>query len=167
MEPRNRYSRGVINRSESSGESRRCAVNGRQQSRDRHGEVYATPPGSESGACIYRGDSGTGEARQPPCRENDRKTRGTGRSRALGVQWSLSTVCTSRKRKHEEGKSARYRETSGSGAARKGRAGVLAEHSTEGRRGRSRVGREDGEPRPKGSVVGKAKPGMTLCRRER
>ena len=167
MEPRNRYSRGYINRSESTGESRRIGVRGRQQSRDRQGEVFASPPGSESGACIHRGGSGTGEARQSPCREDDRKKRGTGRSKALGVQRSLFTVCTSRKRKHEEGKSARYREASGSEATREGRAGVLAEHSTEGRCGRFRCGREDGEPRPKGPVVGKAKPGTTLCWRER
>ena len=33
----------------------------------RNGEYPRTPPGSESRACIHRGNSGTGESRLSPC----------------------------------------------------------------------------------------------------
>jgi hypothetical protein len=59
------------------GESRRCIDSGRQQSWGRYGEVLGAPPGSESGACTYRGNSGTWESLLPPCRDS-RKRRGTG-----------------------------------------------------------------------------------------
>ncbi len=167
MEPRNRYRCGSIISSASGRESRRCEASGRQQSRDRHGEICATPPGSVSGACIQRGGSGTGEAHKSPCRKNDRKKRGTGRPRALGAYRQLSAACVSRKLEHEEGKSAGYRETSKREVTREGLGGVLAEHRTDGVYGQSHTSRVGGEPRPKGPTVGKAKPGMTLSWRER
>ncbi len=49
-------------------------------------------------------------------------------------------------------------------ATRDGETVVLAEHSTDGR---VLEGREEGEPRPKGPIVGKVKPGTTFCREER
>ena len=43
----------------------------------RYGDVLGAPPGSESGACTHRGNSGTWEGLLPPCRDS-RKRRGTG-----------------------------------------------------------------------------------------
>ena len=48
------------------GESRRCAVAGRQQSWRRNGEATRTPPGSESGAGHQGGHSGTWERPSSP-----------------------------------------------------------------------------------------------------
>ena len=48
-------------------ESRRCACAGRQQSWDAKWRAVRTPPGSESRACIHRGNSETGESRLSPC----------------------------------------------------------------------------------------------------
>ncbi len=50
-------------------------------------------------------------------------------------------------------------------ATREGETVVLADHSTDGRI--ILEGREGGEPRPKGSIEGKEKPGTTFCREER
>jgi len=50
-------------------------------------------------------------------------------------------------------------------ATRDGETVVLADHSTEGRV--FLEGREDGEPRPKGPIEGKEKPGTTFSREER
>src|SRR5712691_9903847 len=57
IEPRNVYSRGqptVCKR-------RKAAVLGAV------GRVRGTPPGSESGACVHRGNSGTWESHLSPC----------------------------------------------------------------------------------------------------
>jgi len=48
---------------------------------DTRWRVDGTPPGSESGACIYRGNSGTWESHLPPCYIaglGDRVTKGPG-----------------------------------------------------------------------------------------
>jgi hypothetical protein len=50
------------------GESRRFPCAGRQQSGARDGRVFRTLPGSESGACVQRGDSGTWESHLLPCK---------------------------------------------------------------------------------------------------
>jgi hypothetical protein len=50
------------------------------------GRVQRTPPGSESGACIQRGNSGTWESHLSPCSRpgsGDRATKGP------GVYWGL------------------------------------------------------------------------------
>ncbi len=44
---------------------------------DNSGDVLRTPPGSKSGACTHRGNSGTWESRLFPCQDS-RKIRGTG-----------------------------------------------------------------------------------------
>jgi hypothetical protein len=53
---------------------------------DTHWRVDGTPPGSESGACIYRGNSGTWESHLSPCAisgPGDRATKGPGVIRGL------------------------------------------------------------------------------------
>jgi hypothetical protein len=60
---------GILALGSQGGESRRCIDSGRQQSWGRYGEVLGAAPGSESGACTYRGNSGTWESRLSPCRD--------------------------------------------------------------------------------------------------
>jgi len=59
---------GITALEEPEGESRRFIDSGRQQSWGRYGEVLGAPPGSESGACTHRGDSGTWEGLLSPSR---------------------------------------------------------------------------------------------------
>ena len=113
------------------------------------------PPGSESGACISRGNSGTWESHLSPCQTpgvGDRVTKGP------GVVWGLRPD-------HEPVKDTTNTTEAGkvSGSERRakrlerGTVAVLAEHSTE----------EGGEPRPTGPTGGKATPGITFWWMER
>ena len=106
--------------------------------------VRRTPPGSESGACLQRGDSGTWESHLSPCfipGLGDRVTT------SPGVTWGFrpshepyGDTTNSRKQARYRGgeRQAKHPET--------GRAAVVAAHSTE----------EGGEVRPKRPTGGKA-----------
>src|SRR5262245_31114743 len=68
-----------------------------------------TPPGSESGACLYRGNSGTWESHLAPCHRpgmEDRVTKGP------GVVWGLRPDHEPVRDNTNEQKWARYRGTS-------------------------------------------------------
>jgi hypothetical protein len=112
--------------------------------------VLRTPPGSESRACIHRGDLGTWENHLSPCDipgKGDRATKGP------GVAWGLPPGCEPR---WDTTNATEARKVSGSERQAKrpetGREVVLAEHSTC----------EGGEPRPTGPTGGKATPGITF-----
>ena len=125
--------------------------------------VSRIPPGSESGACIHRGDSGTWESQWFPCRKSgvgvptdEVKTPGTGRRlspprRALQEQGTQSKMSATRYRRRR-GRTERPRDRP---------LAVLADHSTEGQEPRA-SGREGGEPTSQGPPAGKAKPGITF-----
>ena len=71
--------------------------------------VRRTPPGSESGACLPRGNSGTWESHLSPCLRpgmGDRVTTGP------GVVGELPSWPRARQGHHERRKQARYQETS-------------------------------------------------------
>ena len=126
------------------GQSRRRASAGRQQSCARQRRVCRTPPGSEGGACLQRGSSGTWENHLSPCtipRWGDRATTGP------GVTWGFRPGHEPYGDTTNTRKQARYR--GGERQAKPpetGRAAVVAEHSTE----------EGGEVRPKRPTGGKA-----------
>ena len=99
MEPRNGYSRGKP--TVSSGW--KAAVLGAL------GRVRRTPPGSESGACLQRGNSGTWESHLSPCLMTgmgDRLIKGP------GVVLGASPRSRAREGHHELWEHARYREAS-------------------------------------------------------
>ena len=111
--------------------------------------VRRTPPGSESGACIHRGNSGTWESQLSPCRipgMGDRVTT------SPGVAVGASTEPRADHGDHELRKQARYR---GSERQAKppetGRAAVVAVHSTGA----------GGAVRPKRPTGGKATAGQS------
>jgi len=124
---------------------------------------FRIPPGSESGACIHRGDSGTWESQWCPCRESGvgvpaiaAKTPGAGRRlsplrRALQEQGTQSKTSATRYR-GRKGSTERPRDEL---------LAVLAEHSTDGWEP-AVPGREGGEPMSQGPTGGKAKPGITF-----
>ena len=63
MEPRNMYSRGQQDISQEVLRGKPTVSSGRKAAvLDATRRVFRTPPGSESGACIHRGDSGTWES---------------------------------------------------------------------------------------------------------
>jgi len=147
------------------GQSRRWASAGRQPSGVRQRRVRRTPPGSESGACRQRGNSGTWESHWSPCGESgggvppgEGKTPGAARKlqprqRAL---WRTTKGTQSQRRE------ARYR--GGSGRPERPRAGlwaVGAEHRTDGREPDA-PGWQGGAPRSQGPRAGKETPGLTL-----
>ena len=103
-----------------------------------------TPPGSESGACLQRGHSGTWESHLSPC-----SSAGNG-GPAYQRPWRGSGASTGRRAGngyHERWKPARYRGRERQAKRpERDRVAVVASHSTE----------EGGEPRPKGPTGGKA-----------
>jgi len=107
-----------------------------------------TPPGSESGACISRGNSGTWESHLSPCATpgmGDRTTKSPGVRGGFAPH--TSPVGTPRTNGSTQGIGTRAT----SEAARDGQGAVFVEHSTE----------EGGEARPKRPTGGKATPGIT------
>src|SRR2546426_12470765 len=112
--------------------------------------VSRTPPGSESGACLQRGNSGTWESHLSPCvipGLGDRVTK------SPGVPWGFrpghepsgDTTNTRKQARYRGGeRQAKHPET--------GRAAVVAVHSTE----------EGGEVRPKRPTGGKATAGQSI-----
>ena len=121
------------------------------------------PPGSESGACMQRGASGTGESPWFPWRTSGGgvptgavKTPGAGR-RLAPPRRALQEQGT-----HSEMSATRYRGRRGrTERPRDGPLAVFADHRTEGEELRA-FGREGGEPRSQGPTAGKAKPGITF-----
>ena len=145
IEPRNGYSRGkptVCMRW-------KAAVLGARW------RVRRTPPGSESGAYLHRGNSGTWESHRSPCLQT--RTGGPGDQRPWRGR-RASTRPRAQPGRHERAEASKV-----SGSERRakrpemGRMAVLAEHSTE----------EGGEPSPTGPTGGKATPGITFCWTER
>ena len=122
-----------------------------------------TPPGSESGACMQRGDSGTWESQRSPC-----VTSGvggpTGTVKTPGVERRLQPLTRAFCEKGTQRKTsdAGYRGRRGSTEQpRDGLLAVLADHSTEDWEHHA-PGREGGEPTSQGPTAGKAKPGITF-----
>jgi hypothetical protein len=150
--------------SSSNSEGKPTACSGRKAAvLDAIRRVFRIPPGSESGACIHRGDSGTWESQWFPCRKSgvgvptgEVKTPGAGRRlapprRALQEQGTQSKTSATRYR-GRRGRTERPRD---------GPLAVLADHSTEGQEPWA-SGREGGEPTSQGPTAGKAKPGITF-----
>jgi hypothetical protein len=110
-------------------------------------QVSRTPPGSESGACLHRGNSGTWESQLSPCRAA--RNGGPGDQRPWRVR-GASTRTRARKGHH---KRTEARKVPGSERQAKrperDRMAVVASHSTE----------EGGEVRPKRPTGGKATSG--------
>ena len=110
IEPRNVESRGQKDSlSEVEAKSRRFASTGRQQSWVRYRRVRRTPPGSESGACLQRGNVGTWENHLSPSTIpglGDRATKGP------GVTWGLPPGHEPDGDNTNAEKQARYREAS-------------------------------------------------------
>lgn len=128
--------------------------------------VSRTPPGSESGACFHRGDSGPWESPWSPWGISgvgvptvEVKTPGGARRRpprlrALREQGTQSQRRAPRPR-GRRGSTERPRD---------GPWAVFAEHSTAGW-ARCAPGREGGAPMSQGPTGGKAKPGITFSGR--
>ncbi len=151
MEPRKEYSRGQQDTRRSRGERRRCAVRRKAAVLGARGRVRRTPPGSESGACLHRGNSGTWESQLSPCRPYPEW--GTGCPKALAWSGGFDPATS------PQGQHVRAAASQVSGRERqakrpeRGRMAVFAAHSPE----------EGGEPRPTGPPGGQATPGLTLC----
>ena len=150
--------------SSSNSEGKPTACSGRKAAvLDATRRVSRIAPGSESGACMQRGDSGTWESQWCPCRASgigvpasEAKTPGAGRR-----------LVPLRRTSHEQGtqsktSATRYRRRTGSTERLRERllAG-LADHSPDGREPAA-PGREGGEPMSQGPTGGKAKPGITF-----
>jgi hypothetical protein len=150
IEPRHVYSRGQKDRHWLvSGESRRVASGGRQQSWMRDGDPCGTPPGSQSGACVHRGHSGTWERHDSPCRRYRRREPVENIPVPSEVTWSWD-LAGSKEQGHRQG-------IGGPGTTegrREGVVAVVADHRTD----------EGGEPRPKAPTGGKERPDMTARR---
>jgi hypothetical protein len=150
IEPRHVYSRGQKDRHWLvSGESRRFASGGRQQSWMRDGDACGTPPGSQSGACVHRGHSGTWERHDSPCRRYRRREPVENIPVPSEVTWSWD-LAGSKEQGHRQG-------IGGPGTTegrREGIVAVVAVHRTD----------EGGEPRPKAPTGGKERPDMTARR---
>jgi hypothetical protein len=69
-----------------SGESRRDALTGRQQTLPRNGEAVGLPPGSKYGACVHRGNPGTRESLLSPFAEMP-EDEGYRQTKSPGVDW--------------------------------------------------------------------------------
>jgi hypothetical protein len=116
-------------------------------------QVPRTPPGSESGACLHRGNSGTWESHPSPCTSagkggpaDQRPWRGPG----------ASTGRRAGNGDHERGKPARYRGRERQAKhPERDRVAVVAAHSTE----------DGGEVRPKRPTGGKAPSGRASAGR--
>jgi hypothetical protein len=128
--------------------------------------VSRTPPGSESGACLHRGDAGTWESQGSPWGISGvgvptvaGKTPGVARRRPPRLRTWREQGAPSQRR------DPRHRGRRGSTARpRDGPVAVFAEPSTAGRE-RCAPGREGGEPRSPGPTGGKATPGSTCSGR--
>jgi hypothetical protein len=128
--------------------------------------VSRTPPGSESGACFQRGDSGTGESQWSPwgiagvgVPTVEGKTPGVARRRPPRLRALREQGTQSQRR------APRHRGRRGSTARpREGPLAVLAEHRTAGWE-RCAPGREGGEPRSPGPTGGTVTPGITFAGR--
>jgi hypothetical protein len=118
-------------------------------------QVRRTPPGSESGAYLHRGNSGTWESHRSPCLQT--RTGGPGDHRP----WRGRRASTRPRAQQGQHERAEASKVSGSERRAKqpetGRMAVFAEHSTE----------EGGELSPTGPTGGKATPGITFCWTER
>ena len=136
MEPRNGYSRGkptVCKRW-------KAAV------LSAGGRVRRTPPGSESGACLHRGNSGTWESHLSPCPipgMGDRVTKGP------GVPWGLPPGHEPVRDTTNAGSRQGIGKASDKRSLREGQRAVVASYSTD----------EGGEVRPKRPTGGKATSG--------
>jgi len=64
------YSCGQQDNSACAEESRRLGVVRKAAILATIWQVFRTPPGSESGACVYRGNPGTRESLLPPCQRS-------------------------------------------------------------------------------------------------
>src|SRR5215813_2137859 len=108
------------------------------------GQVRRTPPGSESGAYLHRGNSGTWECHRSPCLQT--RTGGPGDHRPWRGR-RASTRLRAQQGQHERAEASKV-----SGSERRakrpetGRMAVVAAHSTE----------EGGEPSPTGPTGGSA-----------
>ena len=110
------------------------------------GRVRRTPPGSESGACLHRGNSGTWESHLSPCLipgMGDRVTKGP------GVPWGLPPGHEPVRDTTNSGSRQGIGKASDERSPRDGEVAVVAAHSTE----------EGGEVRPKRPTGGKATSG--------
>ena len=148
IEPRNGYSRGQedIPHGVPRGKPTVCK-RWKAAVLDAFWRVSRTPPGSESGACVHRGSSGTWESHLSPCTSagkggpaDQRPWRGPG----------ASTGRRAGNGDHERWKPARYRGRERQAKRpERDRVAVVAAHSTG----------DGGEPRPKGPTGGKAPSG--------
>jgi len=169
MAPRNRESRGPQDHPHVVEREKPPACSGRQAAvLAAPRRVSRTPPGAESGACLHRGDSGTGESPWSP-----------GVISGVGVPTAeVKTPGVARRRPprpravhqqgtHSQRRAPRHRGRRGS--TERPRAGlwaVVAEQSTEGWE-LGAPGREGREPMSQGPTGEKATPGITLCWRAR
>jgi hypothetical protein len=114
------------------GHSRRGACAGRQPAWVRQRRVHRTPPGSESGACLQRGHSGTWEHHRSP-----RITPGLGDrvTTGPGVTWGLRPGYEPEGDTTHTVKQARYREASDQRSDPRGAGGSLRGASYRGRWG--------------------------------
>lgn len=116
--------------------------------------VCGTPPGSKSGACVQRGNSGTWESQCVSwweIRLRSAARRGKGSRRSEGrLAPPRRAVCVST-RDTKQTSTTRYRGRTGrTERPRDGPLAVLADHSTDGRE-RGVTGREGGEPTSRGT----------------
>jgi len=120
--------------------------------------VSRTPPGSESGACFHRGDSGTWESQWSPWEISgigvptiEVKTPGVARRRPPRTR-ALRKQGTQNQRRDP-------RERGRRGSTERPRDGLLAVCADP-------RPEEGGEPRPTGPTGGKATPGIPFCWKE-
>ena len=129
-------------------------------------QVSRTPSGSENGACVYGGNSGTRESQlfpdgYVPEEEGYRLTKSPGVGADAPPQptnrkWTLHAVTGT----HTQSEPIRYRSASEKRSAREEQLAVVVEHSTERPAG---TDGEGGELRPNGPTEGKATPGTTFA----
>ena len=164
MEPRNMYSCGPQDNPHGVAREKPTVCSGRKAAvLDAPRRVSRTPPGSESGACFQKGDSGTWESQWSPWGISgvgvptvEVKTPGVARRRPPRTRALRKQGTQSQRR------DPRYQGRRGSTERpRDGPLAVLAEHSTEGWE-LGAPGREGGEPMSQGPTGGKAKPGITF-----
>ncbi len=167
MEPRNMSSRGPQDHPHGVAREKPTGCRGRKAAvLDAPRRVSRTPPGSESGACLQKGDSGTWESPWSPWGISgvgvptiEVKTPGVARRRPPRTRALRNQGTQSQRR------DPRYRGRRGSTERPRERLlAVFAEHSPAGRE-RGAPGREGGEPMSQGPTGGKAKPGSTFSGR--
>jgi hypothetical protein len=115
--------------------------------------VCRTPPGSESGACLHRGNSGTWESHRAPCESPGMGDRVT---KSPGVGWALRPGHEPCGETTNEGSTPGIGERATSEEPREGQVAVVASHTTV----------ERGEVRPQRPPGGKA-PSGRACQRGR